>query len=219
MVKLALCVFLTNSEFLLAISQADKDIKRSNLYAKLSKSISCAVQQGGPDPTKNLKLEAAISAAKAASMPKENIERAINGKSVDASKLQFITYEGFGPGSCAIIVECLTDNKKRTVSEIRHIFTKGMGRLGTIGSASFLFKYMGTLTFPKDDNQDHIFDLALEAGADDVVENEDENTVVVQCAPTQLHAMKEAFAKEKLEGKMGLAYLPTVRFRAFGAYL
>lgn len=146
--------------------KADKDIKRSNLYAKLSKSISCAVQQGGPDPSidvkaswhvaKNLKLEAAISAAKAASMPKENIERAINGKSVgkegcflwcqDASKLQFITYEGFGPGSCAIIVECLTDNKKRTVSEIRHIFTKGMGRLGTIGSASFLFKYTGTLT-------------------------------------------------------------------------
>ena len=79
-------------------------------------------------------------------MPKENIEKAINGKSVDASKLQSITYEGFGPGSCAIIVDCLTDNKKRTVSEIRHLFTKGMGNLGSIGCASRLFNYIGTIT-------------------------------------------------------------------------
>lgn len=94
----------------------------------------------------NIKLEAAIAAARAVNMPKENIEKAINGKSVDASKLQSITYEGFGPGSCAIIVECLTDNKKRTVSEIRHIFSKGMGNLGSIGCASRLFNYVGTIT-------------------------------------------------------------------------
>ena len=79
-------------------------------------------------------------------MPKDNIEKAINGKNVDASKLQAITYEGFGPGSCAIIVDCLTDNKKRTVSEIRHLFSKGMGNLGSIGCATRLFNYIGTIT-------------------------------------------------------------------------
>ena len=79
-------------------------------------------------------------------MPQENIERALNGKNIDANKLQAVTYEGFGPGSCAIIVECLTDNKKRTVSEIRHIFTKGMGNMGSAGCASRLFNYIGTVT-------------------------------------------------------------------------
>ena len=94
----------------------------------------------------NIKLEAAISAARAVNMQKENIERALNGKNIDANKLQAVTYEGFGPGSCAIIVECLTDNKKRTVSEIRHIFSKGMGNLGSVGCASRLFNYIGTVT-------------------------------------------------------------------------
>lgn len=94
----------------------------------------------------NIKLEAAIQAARAVNMPKDNIEKAINGKNVDASKLQTVTYEGFGPGSCAIIVDCLTDNKKRTVSEIRHLFSKGMGNLGSIGCATRLFNYIGTIT-------------------------------------------------------------------------
>lgn len=111
---------------------------------------------GGPDPgsysfplspiATNIKLEAAISAARAVNMPKENIERALNGKNIDASKLQTVTYEGFGPGSCAIIVDCLTDNHKRTVSEIRHIFSKGMGNLGSVGCASRLFNYIGMIT-------------------------------------------------------------------------
>ena len=154
-------------------------------------------------------------------MPKDNIEKAINGKSVDASKLQAITYEGFGPGSCAIIVDCFTDNKKRTVSEIRHLFTKGMGNLGSIGCASRLFNYIGTITvnirfsfiivqFPKDANQDHIFEVALDAGADDVIENEEDNSIVVECAPNKLHAIHSLFEKEKIEGTIDLTYKPIV---------
>ena len=153
-------------------------------------------------------------------MPKENIERAMNGKNIDANKLQAVTYEGFGPGSCAIIVECLTDNKKRTVSETRHIFSKGMGNLGSVGCASRLFNYIGTVTvrtsllyspqLPKGDNQDRIYELAIDAGADDVVEDEEENCIIVECKPNLLHAIQTAFKKEKLDGKMELTYKPIV---------
>ena len=108
--KVPVCFFSGHSHWAtIKHDKADKDIKKSNLYAKLSKSISCAVQQGGPDPSTNLKLEAAISAARAASMPKENIERALNGKNIDASKLQSITYEGFGKSCDYLSVTRSTD--------------------------------------------------------------------------------------------------------------
>ena len=207
--RIPVCYFSGHSHWAtIKHDKAKEDIKRSSLYAKLSKSISAAVQAGGNDPQTNIKLKAALTAARAASMPKDNIERAMNGKNLSANQLQSATYEGFGPGSCAIIVECLTDNKKRTVSEIRHLFSKSMGNLGSAGCASRLFNYIGTITFPKDDKQEHIFDLAIELGADDVVEDEEANTVVVECQPKQLHAINEGFRKDNLEGKMEFTYKP-----------
>lgn len=239
--RIPVCYFSGHSHWAtIKHDKAKEDIKRSSLYAKLSKSISAAVQAGGNDPREEkskcitsrkqhqaegrtdgcTRCQHAEGQHRTCSKWKESEQETGKGYDVGANQLQSATYEGFGPGSCAIIVECLTDNKKRTVSEIRHLFSKSMGNLGSAGCASRLFNYIGTITvavstfhhaqFPKDDKQEHIFDLAIELGADDVVEDEEANTVVVECQPKQLHAINEGFRKEHLEGKMEFTYKPLV---------
>ncbi len=147
-----------------------QDAKRSKMFSKLSKEITVAAKMGAPDPEFNPRLRLAIQAAKAQSMPKDNIERAIK-KSTDANEANFeeIRYEGFGPNGVGVIVEALTDNRNRAASEVRSIFTKNGGNLGETGSVSFMFDLVGYIEYAGDAaSEDDMLEAAIEAGADDV---------------------------------------------------
>ncbi len=151
------------------------DAKRSKMFSKLIKDITVAVKESGPDPEGNPKLRLAIANAKGASMPKDNIERAINkGKEKDAATFLELTYEGYLSHGVAVYVECTTDNQQRTVSTIRAIFNKYSGNLGTNGSLSFLFDRKGIFTIPKGNLNEEEFELEMiDAGAEDIEEEED----------------------------------------------
>ncbi len=156
-----------------------QDKKRAKLFAKLGREIQIATKSGGEDPSSNHRLRTAIDAAKAANLPKDNIERAIKkGTENEANNLEEIKYEGFGPGGVAIIVETMTDNKNRTISEIRQIFSKNGGSIAENGSVSHSFKRKGEIIYKADKNlESKLFDLAVEAGADDII-NEDDNYIL-----------------------------------------
>ena len=153
--------------------KADK--QRSKIFSKLSREITVAAKLGDKNPDMNARLRSAIQAARSANMPKENIERAIEKSSnSDQSNFENIRYEGFGPSKSAVIVEALTDNKNRTASNIRTIFSKNNGSLGTQGSASHNFQRLGVIKIDKSEiDQDKIFELAIEAGANDCVSNDE----------------------------------------------
>ena len=152
--------------------KADK--QRSKIFSKLSREITVAAKLGDKNPEMNARLRSAIQAARSANMPKENIERAIEKSSNnDQSNFENIRYEGFGPSKSAVIVEALTDNKNRTASNIRTIFSKNGGSLGTQGSASHNFKRFGVIKINKSEiEQDKIFELAIDSGANDCISNE-----------------------------------------------
>ena len=147
------------------------DAKRSKIFSKIIKEISIAVKESGPDPEGNPRLRLAIANAKGASMPKDNIERAINkGKDKDSSNFVEYTFEGYLPHGIACYVECTSDNQQRTVSNVRAIFNKYSGNLGTNGSLSFMFDRKGIFTLPKGDLDDEEFELEMiDAGAEDIV--------------------------------------------------
>ncbi len=153
--------------------KADK--QRSKIFSKLSREITVAAKLGDKNPDMNARLRSAIQAARSANMPKDNIERAIEKSSNnDQSNFENIRYEGFGPNKTAVIVEALTDNKNRTASNIRTIFSKNGGSLGTQGSASHNFKRLGVIKiYSEDIEQDKIFELAIESGAIDCISNDD----------------------------------------------
>lgn len=158
-----------------------QDAKRSKIFSKLVKEIQIAAREGGPDVDMNPRLRLAVQNAKGANMPKDNIERAISKGSSDETNYQELTFEGTGPGGVAVFVECLTDNKNRTVGNIRSIFTRRGGNLGTNGSLAFLFDRKGVFTIKKGDFDPEEFELELiDAGAEDI-EDEGE-TFVVTCA-------------------------------------
>ncbi len=145
------------------------DAKRSKMFSRVSKEIQIAAREGGPDPEMNPSLRLAINNAKGINMPKDNIERAISRASKEADALQEQTFEGYAPNGIAIFVECLTDNSNRTVSNIRAIFTKRGGSLGTNGSVAFMFDRKGVLTVPKGELDPEEFELELiDAGVEDV---------------------------------------------------
>ncbi len=157
------------------------DSKRSKIFSKIIKEITVVVRESGPDPDSNPRLRLAIANAKGASMPKENIERAINkGKDKDTANFSELTYEGYLPNGIAVYVECTTDNTQRTISNVRAIFNKFGGSLGTTGSLSFLFSRKGVFTIPKkDDINLEDFELEMiDAGAEDISENEGVLTVI-----------------------------------------
>ena len=169
-----------------------QDAKRSKMFSKLSKEITVAAKMGAPDPEFNPRLRLAIQAAKAQSMPKDNIERAIK-KSTDADAASFeeIRYEGFGPNGVGVIVEAMTDNKNRAASEVRSIFTKNGGNLGETGSVSFMFDLVGHISYPGDKaSEDEMLEAAIEAGADDVESSEE--THEIYCAFDQLAEVAKA---------------------------
>jgi len=169
--------------------KADK--QRSKIFSKLSKEITVAAKLGDKDPSMNPRLRSAIQAARSANMPKDNIERAID-KSSAASGVNFenLRYEGFGPDKIAVIVEALTDNKNRTASNIRTIFQKGGGSLGTQGSASHNFNQLGIIKIDKKEISDEkIFELAIESGADECISHDEFHEI--QCPMSDIYNVKK----------------------------
>lgn len=145
------------------------DAKRSKIFSRIAKEIQIAVKEGGPDPDGNPRLRLAIANARGVNMPKDNIERAINSAEKDESSLQEFSYEGFGPGGIALFIECLTDNHNRTVSNIRSIFNKRGGYMGSSGSVGFMFERKGTFQILKNVPDPEEFELEIiDAGAEDI---------------------------------------------------
>ena len=173
------------------------DTKRGQVFSKLSKEISIAAKTGGGDSDSNPRLRSAIQAARAQSMPNDNVERAIKrgtGEGSEAQHFDEIVYEGYGPGGVAVIVEAATDNKNRTAAEIRSIFTKNDGNLASSGSVSYMFHKKGQITVPRAGiDADRIFELALEAGAEELTTEKDE--YVITTSHDQLYAVADALKK------------------------
>ncbi len=170
------------------------DAKRGKLFSKLARSIIVAAKEGGGDPLNNLALANAIEKAKSYSMPKDNIERAISkgsGSGADADAFEAIVYEGYGPEGVAVIVEALTDNRNRTASEVRHIFTKFGGNLGTSGAVAWQFERRGVVLVSADGvDEDELFLAAADGGADDI--EADGDLIQVTSAPEALQAVRGA---------------------------
>ena len=169
--------------------RADK--QRSKIFSKLSKEITVAAKLGDKDPSMNPRLRSAIQAARSANMPKDNIERAIDkSSSNNLANFENIRYEGFGPEKIAVIVEALTDNKNRTASKIRTIFQKNGGNFGTLGSASHNFKQVGVIKIDLNEiSEEKIIDMALEAGADDCLSNDELHEI--HCEKSKIYDVKK----------------------------
>ncbi len=152
-----------------------QDAKRGKLFSRLIREVTVSARLGGPDPDGNPRLRAAIDNALAGNMPKDTIERAVKrgAGGAEGESLEDVRYEGYGPGGVAVMVDCMTDNRNRTVAEVRHAFTKCGGNLGTDGSVAYLFTKVGLLSYPPGTDEDALLEAALEAGADDVAGNED----------------------------------------------
>ncbi len=175
------------------------DAKKGKIFTIIGREIVIAVKEGGPDPANNSKLRDVIAKAKAANMPNDTIERGIKKAAGDANSANYehVTYEGYGPNGIAIIVETLTDNRNRTAADVRAAFSKGQGNIGTPGCVSFLFDERGQILVSKEDlafTADDLMMLALEAGADDLIEDEDGYEILT--APADLTAVREALEKE-----------------------
>ncbi|WP_092065145.1 YebC/PmpR family DNA-binding transcriptional regulator [Poseidonocella pacifica] len=169
-----------------------QDAVRAKLFSKFSKEITVAAKMGDPDPEKNPRLRLAVKEAKAQSMPKDNIERAIKkAMGGDAENYEEVRYEGYGPNGVAVIVEAMTDNRNRTASNVRSTFTKNGGNLGETGSVGFMFERKGEVTYPIDaGDADDIMMAAIEAGAEDVESTEEEH--LIYCADTDLNEVANA---------------------------
>ena len=176
-------------------SKGKADKQRSKIFSKLSKEISVSAKLGDKDPAMNPRLRSAIQAARSANMPKDNIERAIDKSSVAAeSNFENLRYEGFGPDNIAVIVETLTDNKNRTASNVRTIFQKNGGSLGTQGSATHNFKQLGIIKIDKNEiSEEKIFELAIEVGADEYKSHNE--YYEVQCAMSEIYNVKKKLEK------------------------
>jgi YebC/PmpR family DNA-binding regulatory protein len=170
------------------------DAKRGKLFSKLARAIIVAAREGGPDPSANLALQNAIEKARSYSMPKDNIERAIargSGASADGEAFEQISYEGYGPNGVAVIVEALTDNRNRTASDVRHVFAKHDGNLGTSGAVAWLFERRGVILVDADRaEEDDVMLAAADGGADDVAQ--DGSSFQVTTGPEGLTAVREA---------------------------
>jgi len=170
------------------------DAKRGALFGKLSKAITVAAREGGGDPEMNAALGLAVQKAKEGNMPNDNIERAIDkgtGAGADAAALERITYEGYGPGGVAVLIEVVTDNRNRTASDVRYVFSKNGGKLGTSGSVSYLFERKGVVLVPKEEiDEEELMEVALEAGAEDVEVSESDYRVVT--APEDFATVRES---------------------------
>ncbi|MBR0552286.1 YebC/PmpR family DNA-binding transcriptional regulator [Stakelama marina] len=188
-----------------------QDKKRSAMFSKLSREITVAAKMGMPDPDMNPRLRAAVNAAKAQSMPKDNIQRAIDkATGGDTDAYEEIRYEGFGPGGVSLIVEALTDNRNRTATNVRTAITKNGGNMGTAGSVSHGFDRLGLITYPASvGGEEKVLEAALEAGADDIASSEDGHEIWTE--QDQLHEVAAQLEKSLGEAEsVKLAWRPHV---------
>jgi len=171
------------------------DAKRGKVFTKIIKELTVAAKMGGADPDANPRLRTAIDKAKSENMPKDNIERAVKKGSggLEGVNYEETTYEGYGPGGVAVLVEVMTDNRNRTVSDVRSIFSKCNGNMGEAGCVAWLFDKKGLIVYSKDTDFDALFEAALEAGADDVVDEEGQIEVVTD--PSAFIEVREALEK------------------------
>ncbi|QID19335.1 YebC/PmpR family DNA-binding transcriptional regulator [Nitrogeniibacter mangrovi] len=181
-----------------------QDAKRGKVFSKLIKEVTVAAKMGGPDPTSNPRLRLAIDKCKGESMPKDNIENAIKRGAglLEGANYEESRYEGYGIAGAAVIVDCLTDNKTRTVADVRHAFSKYGGNLGTDGCVAFQFDHVGQLMFAPGTDEDALMEAALEAGADDVVTNDD-GSIEVITDPGEFSDVKEALEAAGFTAEIG----------------
>jgi YebC/PmpR family DNA-binding regulatory protein len=174
-----------------------QDARRGKIFTKLIRELSVAARAGGSDPKANPRLRLAMDRALAQNMAKDVIERAIKKATGELEGVEYeeIRYEGYAPGGIAVIVECVTDNKVRTVADVRHAFNKCGGNLGTDGSVAFMFRKVGVLEYPAGANEDAITEAAIDAGADDVVVYPEDGAIDVLTAPDAFQAVKDAMEK------------------------
>ena len=170
-----------------------QDAKRGKIFTKIIKEITVSARLGGGDPNMNPRLRAAVALAKEENMPSDNITRAIKKGTGELEGVNYeeIRYEGYGINGAAIIIDCLTDNKQRAVADVRHALTKYGGNLGTDGSVAFMFRHCGSLVYEPGTSEDKVMEIALEAGAEDVVTNDD-GSIEVITPPNDFVAVKEA---------------------------
>ena len=180
--------------------KAAADAKKGKVFTRLIKEITVASKLGGGDPNSNPRLRLALDKAREANMTKDSVQRAIQRGTgeLEGAAYDEVRYEGYGPGGAAVMTDCLTDNRTRTVAEIRHAFTKNGGNLGADHSVAFLFKHCGQFVFAPGASEEKVMEAALEAGADDVVANEDAS-IEVLCAPADFEKVKAALEKAGLE--------------------
>lgn len=176
-----------------------QDAKRGKLFTRLIREITTAARLGDPDPDTNPRLRLAVEKALGANMPKDNIDRAIKRGSgdLDGQQLQEIRYEGYAPSGVAVMVDCISDNRNRTVAEVRHAFSKYGGNLGAEGSVAYLFSQAGVLTYPPGTGEDVVMEAALEAGAEDIVSNDDDS-IDVLTDPNEFHDVRSRLIDQGL---------------------
>jgi YebC/PmpR family DNA-binding regulatory protein len=199
--------------------KAAKDAKKGKVFTKLIREITVAARGGGGDPTMNPKLRMILDKAKVAGMPKDNVERAIKKGTgeLEGESYEEVTYEGYGPGGVALLIDTLTDNKTRTVMEIRHNLTRNSGNLGATGCVSFMFRLRGFLLFSKTNtSEDALIETLADAGAEDVQSN-DEGDFEVICEPASFEALKKAANSAGLKYEQAeITKLPTSTIKLSG---
>ncbi|WP_456451741.1 YebC/PmpR family DNA-binding transcriptional regulator [Hydrogenimonas sp.] len=193
--------------------KAKEDAKKGKLFTKAVRDITVAAKQGGGDPATNAALRLAIERARAVSMPMDNIQRAIDKATgnLKGANYEEVTYEGYGPGGVAIMVETMTDNRNRTVASVRHAFSKMGGSLGTSGSVAWMFEKKGIITVPRGEKDDEVMEAALEGGASDIKEFDE--VLVIETEPADFDAVLqavEATGVEILESSVGLVATNTI---------
>src|SRR5919108_924797 len=183
--------------------KAAADAKKGKVFTRLIKEITVAAKLGGGDVNANPRLRLAMDKAREANMTKDSVQHAIKrgAGQLDGVSYEEARYEGYGPGGAAVMVDCLTDNRTRTVAEVRHAFTKNGGNLGSDGSVAYLFKHVGQFVFAPGTSEDKVMEAGLDAGADDVVKNDD-GSVELICAPADFPAVKEALEKAGLKAEL-----------------
>ena len=180
-----------------------QDAKRGKIFTRLIKEITVAARMGGGEPDMNPRLRLAVDKAYENNMPKDNVERAIKRGTGDLEGVDYeeIRYEGYGIGGAAVMVDCLTDNRTRTVADVRHAFSKHGGNMGSDGSVAFLFKHCGQLVYAPGTSEERLLEAALEAGAEDVVTNDD-GSIEVVTGPYDFSAVKSALEKAGFKAEM-----------------
>src|SRR5829696_6685255 len=183
--------------------KAAADAKKGKVFTRLIKEITVASRLGGADPDSNPRLRLAMDKAREANMTKDSVQNAVKRGAGELEGVAYeeARYEGYGPGGAAVLVHCLTDNRTRTVAEVRHAFTKNGGNLGSDGSVAYLFKHVGQFVFAPGTSEDKVMETGLDAGAEDVLKNDD-GSVELICAPADFHTVKAALEKAGLKPEL-----------------